>query len=208
MGHEKHALKKLEGNRFTVEIPIVTAEECSQIRKGIERIAKLELKEVHKQSSSLAPRVDSGADIAPPGYKLYQFPTFDDDGKRIGQQPILLSRRNIIGGHEVQTAAASPNRYDGINVLLTENGGKRVANVTEKMRKGVDRMAIVLDGQGLIAPVVQGNLGRRFEITGLEDKEEVRQVVFALNNPLFHPLKIISEETLTDSEVKKKEPKN
>ena len=196
-GLSDNLLQPLGENRIIIEMPGIEPKDSEEVRITIQRTAKLELKEVHPQSGSLAGRVSTGAEVAPPGYKLYQFPRFDEDGKEIGEEPMLLSRRNIVGGDSVQTAAADPARIDAINVLLTSDGGKRVKNVTEKLRKGVDRVAIVLDGKGLIAPTVQGNLGRRFEITGLDDREEVRQVVFALNNPLRNELKILSERAVT-----------
>ena len=41
-------------------------------------------------------------------------------------------------------------------------------DLTSKMRAGVDRLAIVLDGKVLSAPVVQSSLGANFEISGHE----------------------------------------
>ena len=195
-GLADNLMQPLGENRIIIEMPGIEPGDSDRVRDIIERTAKLELKEVHPQSRSLAPQIKAG-EAAPPGFKLYTFPILDDDNKKIGERPELLSRRNIVGGDKVQTASAVPGQYGVLSVLLTSDGGKRVRNVTEQMTKGVDRMAIVLDGEGLIAPTVQANLSRNFVISGLDGQEEVRQIVFALNNPLRNSLKILSERTVT-----------
>ena len=65
------------------------------------------------------------------------------------------------------------------------------------MRNGVDRMAVVLDGQALIAPTVNGNLSRTFVIEGLDGSKEVNEVVAALANPLKNPLEILSTNQIS-----------
>ncbi|MDA7881761.1 protein translocase subunit SecF [Akkermansiaceae bacterium] len=196
-GLADNLMQPLGDNRLIVEMPGIEPEDSERVRDIIERTAKLELKEVHPQSDSLALRVQSGEETAPPGYKVYIFPILDEDNKKTGERPMLLARRNIVGGDAVQTANAVPGQYGVLSVLLTSEGGNRVRNSTEKMRKGVDRMAVVLDGAGLIAPVVQANLSRNFVIQGLDGQEEVRQIVFALNNPLRNSLNILSESSVT-----------
>jgi len=196
-GLSDNLMQPLGEDRIIIEMPGVGDERRSEIRDIIERTARLELKEVHPQSDQLTPAVESGAQLPPPGYKLYSFPIIDEESqKTIGTRKMLLNTRNIVGGEMVQLARASQNIGE-IAVLLTSEGGKRVSNSTSKMEIGRDRMAVVLDGQGLIAPTVQASLGREFVINGLDGKEEVRRIVFALNNPLKNPLEILSERNVT-----------
>ena len=196
-GLTDNLMQPLGENRIIIEMPGLGDERRAEIRDIIERTARLELKEVHPQSSEIIRQIESGSRLAPPGYKLYQLPILDEEGKKnVGEQPILLNTRNIVGGDSVQTARAT-GRLGEIAVLLTKEGGDRVRNSTSKMRPRQDRMAVVLDGQALIAPVVNESLGREFVINGLDGREEVRRIVFALNNPLKNPLAILSERNVT-----------
>ena len=196
-GLSDNLMQPLGENRIIIEMPGVGDERRAEIRDIIERTARLELKEVHPQSDQLADAIESGAQLPPPGYKLYNFPIIDEESqKTVGTRKMLLNTRNIVGGEMVQLARATTNIGE-IAVLLTKDGGKRVSNSTGKMEIGRDRMAVVLDGEGLIAPTVQASLGREFVINGLDGKEEVRRIVFALNNPLKNPLEILSERNVT-----------
>ena len=196
-GLSDNLMQPLGENRIIIEMPGVGDERRAEIRDIIERTARLEMKEVHPQSDQLTSKIESGAQLPPPGYKLYTFPIIDEESqKTVGTRKMLLNTRNIVGGEMVQLARATQNIGE-IAVLLTKEGGKRVSNSTGKMQIGRDRMAVVLDGEGLIAPTVQASLGREFVINGLDGKEEVRRIVFALNNPLKNPLEILSERNVT-----------
>ena len=195
-GMTDNLMQPLGDNRIIFEMPGVGDDRRAEIREIIERTARLELKEVHPQSDRLIGAIIAGAQLPPPGYKVYQLPDLDKEGKRIGESPILLNRRNIVGGDAVKTARAT-GRIGEIAVLLTKNGGERVRNSTGKMEHKKDRMAVVLDDEALIAPTVNSRLSREFQITGLDSKQEVRRVVFALNNPLKNPLNILSERNVS-----------
>lgn len=196
-GLSDNLMQPLGENRIIIEMPGVGDERRAEIRDIIERTARLEMKEVHPQSDQLTSQIESGAQLPPPGFKLYTFPIIDEESqKTVGTRKMLLNTRNIVGGEMVQLARATQNIGE-IAVLLTKEGGKRVSNSTGKMQIGRDRMAVVLDGEGLIAPTVQASLGREFVINGLDGKEEVRRIVFALNNPLKNPLEILSERNVT-----------
>ncbi|MFT6240439.1 MAG: hypothetical protein ACJAQT_002526 [Akkermansiaceae bacterium] len=141
----------------------------------------LALKEVHPKSDELAPQIKAGTQIAPPGYKLYQLSILDDEGqKKVGQRPILLKRRNIVTGASVQSARSTA-QIGTVAVLLTKEGGEKVRTVTKKMNFGVDRIAVVVEGQCQIAPTIMAALGRDFVVNGLDGKPEVKRLVKALN---------------------------
>ena len=65
------------------------------------------------------------------------------------------------------------------------------------MRHGQDRLAIVLDGKVLSAPVVQSSLGSNFEISGMNDAAEAKSIAAALLNPLKNPLLVEEERTVS-----------
>ena len=196
-GLADNLMQPLGEDRIIIEMPGVDPKEIDRIEEIIQRTATLEIKKVHPSSQTLAPKVQSGAETAPPGYRVYIFPILDDDNKKIGERPMLLPVRNIVEGDMVDNASPSPGQFGILNVLLTSEGGDRVRNATEEMTKGVDLMAIVLDGKGLIAPTVEGNLGRSFVIRGLDGQEEVDRIVFALNNPLRNKPIILSQSTIS-----------
>ena len=61
--------------------------------------------------------------------------------------------------------------------------------LTKDMRPGVDRIAIVLDGEVISAPVVnQVPLGKHFIIEGLHEPGEVQSLANSLMNPLENAL--------------------
>lgn len=197
-GLTDNLMQPLGTDRVIIEMPGVGDDRRAEIRDIIERTARLELKEVHTDSDRLAPGVDSGDALAPPGYQLYKLPIVDEETqKKIGERPILLSRRNIVGGEAVQNARVVTQQIGTVAVTLNKEGGQRVQNSTGAMKIGQDRMAVVLDGQALIAPTVQAKLGRDFVINGLDGKEETRRITKALNNPLKNPLEILSERNVT-----------
>ncbi len=197
-GLTDNLMQPLGDDRVIIEMPGVGDDRRAEIRDIIERTARLELKEVHTDSDRLAGPVDSGDALAPPGYQLYQLPIVDPETeKKIGERPILLSRRNIVGGEAVQNARVVTQQIGTVAVTLKKEGGDRVLNSTKAMKLGQDRMAVVLDGEALIAPTVQAKLGRDFVINGLDGKEETRRITKALNNPLKNPLEILSERNVT-----------
>lgn len=142
----------------------------------------LALRTVHPQSQSLLAGLKAGTGKVPPGYKVFQIRVIDyETGKKIGQEPILLSLKTIVTEKHVQLAR--PDQGIGtLSVTLTEGGGERLNTATKKMKLGVDRMAVVLEGECIIAPTVQAVLSRRFIINGLDGKAEVDRLTKALNN--------------------------
>ena len=62
----------------------------------IEKKITLELKAVHPQNDKLAADIHAGKLLAPAGWTKYMLPILDDDKKKIGEEPILLSLLNVI----------------------------------------------------------------------------------------------------------------
>lgn len=140
------------------------------------------LNAVHPNSDQLVQGIEEGSGQTPPGYRLCHFPILDA-GKKVSSRPLLVSVRNIVTSEDIQVARATANHGE-IAILLSAAGGKRVSDATSKMEIGRDRMAVILEGEGLIAPTVQAALGREFVISGLSDKQEVERVVLAFNAPI------------------------
>lgn len=181
-------------DKIQVQMPGVEPEESENIRKTLEKVAKLELREVSPRSDEtgadgkpLAQRVQEGSEIVP-GYKAYTLKGKDEDGKEYSR-PILLNRRMALGGSDIANATPSPAQADAVDITLNGGGEDKMIALTRNMQAGRDRIAIVLDGEVISAPVVnQTPLGRRFIIEGLREPGEVQNLANALMNPLENAL--------------------
>ncbi|MGJ8677113.1 MAG: protein translocase subunit SecD [Akkermansiaceae bacterium] len=181
-------------DRILVQMPGVTPEDAKAVRSVLEKVAKLELKVVHPNSRTLADRVaaDPENEIVP-GYELKVYNGTDREGKAFSEN-ILLKRRASLDGSYVVFAQElyGPNEGE-VQVELNSEGATKMFDITSKMNQGSDRLAIVLDGEVLSAPVVQSSLGANFQISGMENANEARALAAALLNPLKNPL-IVDEE--------------
>ena len=186
-----------------VQMPGVEPEESERIRDILETVAKLELREVSTRNNensadgrSLAERVLAGDEIVP-GYRAYEVTQDDEDGNEF-TTPILLNRRSALGGSDIVFATPSQSRGDSVDITLNGDGTDKMIALTQNMRPGIDRIAIVLDGVVLSAPVVQSvPLGKNFVVNGLDDPGEPKKLANALMNPLDNPLVVEQERTVS-----------
>jgi SecD/SecF fusion protein len=192
-GLSDNLMQPLGKDRLIIEMPGVAPERRKEIENTIKQTAILQLKAVHPNSRSIIAQMEAGTKTVEVGYKVYPIRVTDKDtGKVIGKEKILLSSKTIVEGDKV--ISARPGQGIGvIDVTLNKEGGKRLQNATSNMTLDRDRMAVVLDGEVLVAPTVQAVLSRRFVITGLDGRAEVLSVSNALSNPLRYPLKILSK---------------
>ena len=194
MGNTEPLIARRGNDGIIVQMPGVEPEESARIRTTLEKVAKLELREVSPRNDelsadgkSLAERVSSGSEIIP-GYRAYTLKGKDQDGKEYSR-PILLNRRMALGGSDIAMATASQQQGDAVDITLNGGGTDKMIALTKNMRPGVDRIAIVLDGEVISAPVVnQVPLGKQFIIEGLNEPGEVKNLANSLMNPLENSL--------------------
>jgi SecD/SecF fusion protein len=189
-------------DRIQVQMPGVSEQESKAIRETIEKVAKLELREVSPRNDevgadgkTLAQRVADGNEIVP-GYRVYIYTNKDRDGNET-KQPLLLNRRVALSGSDIVSAFPSPQQSDAVGVTLNNAGADKMIALTKDMRLGVDRIATVLDGEVLNAPVVNARLGKNFEISGLHSAGEPKALSDALMNPLENPLIVEASSTVS-----------
>jgi SecD/SecF fusion protein len=202
MGAADYTIAGRGGNGILLQLPGVKQAVAARVRAALESVAKLELHEVSPRNDetdangkSLVARVKEGLEIVP-GYKVFEYKHKDADGKVI-VDPILLNRRVALGSSDVAQAFPSQQQPDAVSVTLNGPGTDKMIALTANMRPGVDRIAIVLDGQVLSAPVIRSvPLGKDFIIEGLNDPGEVQNLANALTNPLGNPLKIDEMRTI------------
>ena len=185
-------------DRILVQMPGVSPQEASDVRKTLEKVARLELKTVNPDSRSIVSQMEQDPENTfEPGYDLKELETEDDDGV-MGIEKILVNKRYDLDGSYVVHAQELYGPYEGkLSVKLNSEGASKMFQLTSKMNHGVDRLAIVLDGKVLSAPVVQSSLGANFEISGMKNASEARALAAALLNPLKNPLLVEEERTVS-----------
>jgi SecD/SecF fusion protein len=193
-GTNEAQINRLGADQIQVQMPGVSEEESAQIRKTIEKVAKLEFREVSPRSNepgpdgrTLAARVAAGDEIVP-GYRAFSLKSKNEDGSE-QSYPILLNARAALGGADISRANPSPQQSDAVEITLNNAGTDKMIALTQHMREGVDSIAIVLDGEVISAPRVNKvPLGKNFIIEGLHDPGEPKELSDALMNPLENPL--------------------
>ncbi|MEO5916644.1 MAG: protein translocase subunit SecD [Luteolibacter sp.] len=197
LGNTEPLIQRQGASGILVQMPGVSPEQSNEYRKILEKVAKLELREVSPRNDevggpdrkNLAERVSNGSEIVP-GYRAYKMKSKDTE-KTEFSRPILLSRRIALGGKDIANATPSPQQADAVAITLNNAGENKMIALTKDMRPGVDRIAIVLDGEVISAPVVnQVPLGGRFIVEGLHEPGEVQNLANSLMNPLENPLMV------------------
>lgn len=202
LGTSEPLIARQGDDGIIVQMPGVEPEESKRIRVILETVAKLELREVSPRNDeigadgrSLAQRASTGDEIVP-GYRVYQLTQADAEGNEF-TSPILLNIRAALSGSDIAAAFPSQQRPDAVSVTLNGDGTDKMIALTSVMRKGIDRLAIVLDGEVLSAPTVNDNLGKQFEVSGLDEPGEPKKLANALMNPLDNPLIVEQESSVS-----------
>lgn len=215
LGVAEPIIQQQGADRIVVQLPGV--QDTARAKEILGRTATLEIMLVDEQNDvvgALSGRV-------PPGSKLYH-----DRQKR----PILLKKQVVYSGDNIIDAAAGFDKQQGgavvhitldargaaINQRVTgENVGKRMAVVYIEIKSETQLNADgkpVLDQDGrpvqiksrieevITAPVIREQLGKRFQISGLEGVEEARDLSLLLRaGALAAPVFIIEERTVGPS---------
>ncbi len=203
MGTAEPMIARQGESGILVQMPGVEPEESARIRTTLEKVAKLELREVSPRNDevgadgkNLATRVSEGSEIIP-GYRSYTLKGKNQEGVEYST-PILLNRRMALGGSDIALATPSPQQPDAVSITLNSDGTDKMIALTKDMNAG-DRIAIVLDGEVISAPGLKehGPLGKDFQIDGLDEPGEVQNLANALMNPLENPLVVEEERTVS-----------
>ncbi len=203
MGTSEPQISQQGEDGILLQMPGVEPEESARIRGVLEKVAKLELREVSQRTGEVGPdgkdlatRVMEKSEIVP-GYRSYMLTQKDQDGKE-SSRPILLSRKVGLGGSDIAVAYPSQQQADAVSITLNAEGTDKMIALTKNMQPGRDSIAIVLDGVVISAPTVQSvPLGKQFEVSGLHEPGEVKELANALMNPLENPLVVDEERTVS-----------
>ena len=215
LGVAEPVVQRQGNRRIVVQLPGV--QDTARAKRILGRTATLEtmlVDEEHSLDAAVAGKV-------PPGSRLYRL----RDGR-----PILLKKRVLYSGDNIIDAAASIDSQSGgpivsitldamgarINQRVTgDNVGKRMAVLYIEIRSRVKTDAggrPILDNDGnavrikqrieevITAPVIRDQLGKRFQIEGLDSAMEARDLALLLRaGSLAAPVEIIEERTVGPS---------
>ena len=215
LGVAEPVIQRQGDRRIVVQLPGV--QDTARAKRILGRTATLEMMmvdEEHSLDAALSGKVA-------PGSKIFRF----RDGR-----PILLKKRVIYSGENIVDAAASIDTQSGgaivsitldaigarVNQKITgKNIGKRMAvlyieskstiktDVNGMSVKGADGRAIRVKQrieEVITAPVIRDQLGKRFQIEGLDSVDEARDLSLMLRaGSLAAPVEIIEERTVGPS---------
>jgi hypothetical protein len=118
--------------------------------------------------------------VAPIGGLNTEAIRYTEDGRTM---ILNVEVKALVTGKDVKKASVVPGRKGVIAVELNDEGAKRLADGT-KGAAGMLRLAVIVEGRVESIPLVQGQLGDKFWISGLEDRGEgaLKELVEALMN--------------------------
>ena len=214
LGVAEPLVQKQGSDRIVVQLPGV--QDTARAKSILGRTATLQIKLVNESYNG---PLSKGS--MPAGSALYEM----RDGRKIVlKKPVIYSGENIIdAGASIDTQNGSPivsitldSRGASINSRVTgDNIGKRMAVVYNEIRTETqfdDDGNPLIDADGNIvknkqiieevitAPVIRDQLGKRFQIEGLDGVGEAQDLALLLRAGAFAaPIEIIEERTVGPS---------
>ena len=176
-------------DRIVVQLPGV--QDTAKAKDILGRTATLEMRLVDDSSEGRAAENNSGA--VPFGSERFL--------ERSGQA-VIVKKQVIITGEnltDAQPGFDSQNQQPKVDLTVDAKGGRIMRDTSrENLKK---RMAILLfekgKGEVLTAPVIQGELGNRFQISGSMSVSEANDLALLLRaGSLAAPMEIIEERTI------------
>jgi SecD/SecF fusion protein len=178
-------------DRILVQLPGLSQEAIDEARANISRAAFLEFRMVHPKSKEL---IDAG--MLEPGYQLMRMKEENANGPAT-IEPLLIQKKAAMTGKYIRSAFVSRDTMGQpeIDFTLTSEGATIFGDLTEQ-HVG-ERMAIVLDGELLSAPVIRGAItGGSGQITGNFTDKSAHDLAAGLENPLQAPLDVLSQNSV------------
>ncbi len=184
-------------NQILVELPGV--DDPDRVRDIIQSTSRLEVHEVAGNSAGYASEQEALASLGgavPPDQMLLHG---DSQGLTSdGQDHIFLVKRvSIVGGKDFRDAsaiAANDTGRQGVNFVLTNNGGERFYDYTSSHIGSY--MAIVLGDRVKNVAVIKGAIRDNGQIEGQFSKEQIDALSFTLRTGAL-PASLVEKEVRT-----------
>ena len=176
-------------DRIVVQLPGV--QDTAKAKDILGRTATLEMRLVDESAEARAAEANSGP--VPFGSERY----LERDGRAvIVKKQVIITGENLT---DAQPGFDSQNQQPKVDLTVDAKGGRIMRDTSrENLKK---RMAILLfekgKGEVLTAPVIQGELGNRFQISGSMSVSEANDLALLLRaGSLAAPMEIIEERTI------------
>jgi preprotein translocase subunit SecD len=176
-------------DRIVVQLPGV--QDTAKAKDILGRTATLEMRLVEDGAEARAAENSSGA--VPFGAERF----FERNGQAvIVKKQVILTGENLT---DAQPGFDSQNQQPKVDLTVDAKGGRIMRDTSrENIKK---RMAILLfekgKGEVLTAPVIQSELGNRFQISGSMSVSEANDLALLLRaGSLAAPMEIIEERTI------------
>lgn len=179
-------------DRIVVQLPGV--QDTAKAKDILGRTATLEMRLVDDSAEARAAEIDNG----PVPFGMERF-------KERNGQSVIVKKQVIITGEnltDAQPGFDSQDQQPKVDLTVDAKGGRIMRDTSrENLKK---RMAILLfekgKGEVLTAPVIQGELGNRFQISGSMTVTEANDLALLLRaGSLAAPMEIIEERTIGPS---------
>ncbi len=181
-------------SRVVVQLPGV--EDTAEAKKLIGATATLEFRMVDMAGDVKAATEGK----VPPGSKLFQ---------RRNDGPILLNRKVMLTGDAIVDASSGVEQQSGEPAVFITLDGKGARNFARSTREEIGKqMAVVfieqVEGRRVEEVInvatIRDELGKRFQISGLDNADESRDLALLLRaGALAAPMEIIEERTVGPS---------
>ena len=189
LGVSEPVIQQQGTDRIVVQLPGV--QDTAKAKDILGRTATMEMRLVEDSTEARAAAAGMGA--VPFGTERF----FERNG-----QAVIVKKQVIITGEnltDAQPGVDSQNQQPKVDLTVDAKGGRIMRDISrENLKK---RMAILLfekgKGEVLTAPVIQGELGNRFQISGSMSIGEANDLALLLRaGSLAAPMEIIEERTI------------
>jgi len=174
-------------DHIMIQLPGLSQASQDEARNNIQKAAFLEFRLVDPNSDQLQQE-----GIIPPGDQLLTMKVKRRDGTvYIETNLVQKALANGLTGKYIKRAYPNRDTMSGealIEFEFDSEGAAKFADFTESHIH--DRLAIVLDGQLITAPVINDRIAGRGEISGIPDIDEAIAIANVLENPLETPVHI------------------
>ena len=192
LGVAEPVIQQQGQDRIVVQLPGI--QDVARAKDLIGRTATLELRMVDDSAEARAAENNTG----PVPFGTERF--LERDGRAV-----IVKKQVVLSGDSLSDAQPgfdSQNHQPKVDLTVDAKGGRIMRDVSrENLKK---RMAIILfekgRGEVLTAPVIQGELGNRFQISGSMSVAEASDLALLLRaGSLAAPMDIIEEKTIGPS---------
>jgi SecD/SecF fusion protein len=214
LGGREIIIQALGGNRLNVQIPGASADDRETAARQISRVAALEFRIVHPNSSSLVMQAEQQGGLLPAefAYDWEIIPMTDRNKNReVVRSKIVVWKpkadeiaaggsTNFMSGKYVQRAFRNfgDNSLPVVALKMDTEGAQKFGELTEAHIG--EPMAIVLDGEARSAPVIRARLTTDCVISGGGMTTlEAEELASVLENPLENKVTLESQQNVDPS---------